>query len=203
MEVVLLRHGQTAGNRAGRYSGSTDEPLCPEGVAHARTLHADGGTARVYVSPLKRTQQTAAILFPNAEQVIVPDLREMSFGVFEGRTAGEMEFDAAYRAWVDGGCTGVCPGGESAEQVAKRVCAAFAGALADAAAHKQTRAVFVLHGGAIMALMYVCARPSRSFYEWNVQNCCGYRFTVSRMDERGLPVPEHIKECEGAPKAEG
>ena len=37
MKCVLIRHGKTAGNLAGRYIGCrTDEPLCPEGIAQLR-----------------------------------------------------------------------------------------------------------------------------------------------------------------------
>ena len=32
-EIILVRHGKTAGNLEGRYIGSrTDEPLCEEGI---------------------------------------------------------------------------------------------------------------------------------------------------------------------------
>ena len=34
-----------------------------------------------------------------------------------------MEHDAAYRAWVDGGCAGRCPGGEDRAEYTARVCA--------------------------------------------------------------------------------
>ncbi len=193
MELYLLRHGRTAGNAAGRYIGRTDEPLSPEGRARAEALGADAGEGRVFVTPLLRTQETAAILFPNAEQVIVPELREMDFGAFEGRTADEMERDADYRNWVDGGCTGTCPGGESAASFAARVCSAFARALAQAAARFQSRAVFVLHGGTIMAVMAAFARPAKPFYEWNTQNCEGYLVTLSGFDARGMPVLTNVR----------
>ena len=32
MRVVLIRHSKTAGNLKGRYIGTTDEPLCEEGI---------------------------------------------------------------------------------------------------------------------------------------------------------------------------
>lgn len=84
MRVCLLRHGETAWNAQGRYLGRTDLPLTPAGRA---ALGPAGFTpALVYVSPLRRTAETAEILFPGAEQSAVPDFREMDFGVFEGRS---------------------------------------------------------------------------------------------------------------------
>lgn len=32
MKLYFIRHGQTAGNREGRYVGRTDEPLLPESI---------------------------------------------------------------------------------------------------------------------------------------------------------------------------
>ncbi len=84
-EVVLIRHGMTAGNLWKRYIGSTDEPLCPEGIAFLQGLSYPV-TDRVYVTRRLRTRQTAELLFPGAEQVIVPGLEEMNFGIFEGKS---------------------------------------------------------------------------------------------------------------------
>ena len=39
---------------------------------------------------MTRARQTARILFPEAEQIVVPGLREMDFGTFEGRNYVEM-----------------------------------------------------------------------------------------------------------------
>ena len=89
MLIVLLRHGQTAYNEQRRYQGAADVPLSPAGRAALKK--ADFETETVYVTPLCRTEQTARILFPHARQIVVPALREMDFGVFEGRTYDEME----------------------------------------------------------------------------------------------------------------
>ena len=43
MTVFLLRHGQTRGNLERRYTGSTDEPLCPQGK---RSWRASGRRRR-------------------------------------------------------------------------------------------------------------------------------------------------------------
>ena len=101
MKVYLFRHGQTPGNAAHRYLGITDEPLSELGMETARKAGCDPTVSKVLVSPLKRTQMTAAILFPNAKQRVCDSFREMDFGDFEGRSAEEMANDPDYRRWVE------------------------------------------------------------------------------------------------------
>ncbi len=177
MQVILIRHGMTAGNAQGRYVGWVDAPLCPEGVSAAAKAGTDETLKKVYVTPLRRTQQTARILFPNAEQVVVPELKEMTFGAFEGRSADEMAEDRDYRAWVDGGCRGQCPGGESTEGFCGRVCPRFE-ELLRSLRDTEPCPVFVVHGGVIMAVMERFALPHVTVYDAFVSNCQGYRCDV-------------------------
>lgn len=185
MQIVLIRHGETAGNAERRYIGRTDDPLSAKGIAAAQASGSAPGVAQVFVTPLRRTQQTAQILLPNAVQTVIPALREMDFGDFEGRNADEMEHDTAYRAWVDGGGLGVCPNGESAEGFSERVCAGFIETLKPLPEGTK-RAVFVVHGGTIMALMARFARPEIAYFDAYVKNCCGY--TAELLWEDEMPV---------------
>ena len=89
MTIYLLRHGTTVYNLEKRYQGQRNIPLSDAGRDEIRP--ADFTTDVVYVTPLIRTQQTASIMFPQAKQVIVEDLKEMNFGSFEGRNYVEME----------------------------------------------------------------------------------------------------------------
>ena len=179
MQVILIRHGMTAGNAQGKYIGRTDEPLSSEGIAMVQQMGSDPAVPTVYVSPLRRTQQTAAILFPNARQIVVDDLREMDFGDFENRNWAQMEHDEAYRAWVEGGCTAPCPNGEGRAEFSERVCNAFVGIVSAAAARGEEKVTFVVHGGTIMAVMERFAQPKGEFYSYGVKNGKGYRCQVS------------------------
>ena len=95
MNIYLIRHGLTTPGEEGRYQGFLDESLSDKG--RAQLAEAPQKPSHVYVSPAKRARETASILFPGAEQICVPGLWEMNFGVFEGRTWKEMENDARYR----------------------------------------------------------------------------------------------------------
>ncbi len=187
MRIRLIRHGMTAGNAARRYVGSTDEPLCPEGRAEAERHAKDPSCQHVYVSPLLRARQTASILFPNAEQTVVEDLREMNFGVFEGRTADEMEHDSDYRAWIDGLCKDAPPGGDSQEGFHRRVADAFTATLKSADGDP----VFVIHGGVIMAILEMFAEPKRDFFEWLLPNLSGYLMDCELQN--GAPVLTNVR----------
>ena len=168
--VYLIRHGMTAGNREKRYIGSTDEPLSPEGVAQIKQLKAAGLPAfhQIFTSPYRRCRETAALLFPGADATAVPDLRECGFGLFEGKTAGELEYSPQYAAWLASGCMASIPGGESVEGFKARCRAAFGQALQEVP--EGGRAAFVIHGGCIMAVLEAWALPKRDFYAYHLEN---------------------------------
>lgn len=170
MLIYLIRHGATAWNEERRYQGLTDLPLSNAGRGALR--QADFSPEIVYVSPLIRARETAAILFPEAEQIMIPGFREMNFGAFEGRTAAEMEHDPAYRAWVASGCAGRCPGGESLAEFSDRVWAVFVKLLE----LETDRLVIVAHGGVQMAILERYAKPSRDYFHW--QAPCGGGFVL-------------------------
>lgn len=100
LEVWLVRHGKTAGNLLGRYIGTTDEPLCPEGAAALREKSCEAPEV-VYASPMKRCLETAGILWPNVPVVQEEDLRECDFGSFENKSYRELNGDPDYQAWID------------------------------------------------------------------------------------------------------
>ncbi len=163
MRIWLLRHGRTSYNDARRYQGRLDPPLSPEGAAALRA--ADFSPESVYCSPLLRARQTARILFPAARLETAADLAEMDFGDFEGRSAEEMTEDAAYRAWVEQGCTGRCPNGESRAEFCDRSCRAFAALVEQAAAEGRDKLVIVAHGGTQRAVLERFSEPPFGYFE--------------------------------------
>ena len=187
MTVWLIRHGRTEWNDTGRYQGQTDLPLSNEGAAEL--VRADFSPKTVYVTPLKRTQETARILFPDARQIVIDDLREMDFGVFEGRTYIEMENDAQYREWVEDKCRGRCPGGESREEFAARVCAAFEKLMDES----EDDVVIVAHGGTQMSVMERFAVPHEPYFSRNAKNGTGYELDASRwQSDRTLELIRRV-----------
>ena len=174
MRVWLLRHGETDYNAQQKYLGRTDLPLSERG--RKALARAELAPEVVYVSPLRRTAETAEILFPRARQIAVPGLQEMDFGLFEGKSWKEMERLPAYRAWVDGGCVDAPPGGESRAQFCHRICAAVQDLLDGAAAAGAERLVIVAHGGTQMAALEGFALPRRAYFDWRAP--CGGGFLL-------------------------
>lgn len=192
MDVLLMRHGKTAGNHAKRYVGSTDEPLCDEGIAQARRSGVDTSTLSLFVSPLKRALETAQIKFPNAQMTICADLREMNFGDFEGWTASELEQDAAYIKWLESNCTLRCPNGEQMDEFADRICRAFDTIVSKCIANGDNQLVIVAHGGSLMSILSRYGTPERHYYDWYVDNCCGYR---AQLDEASWGSAPTLVNC--------
>ncbi len=168
MKLWLIRHGLTRLGEEKRYQGALDDGLSDRGRAELK--RADFTPPRVYVSPMRRAGETAAILFPDSEQILVPDLREMDFGDFEGRAWWEMENDAAYRAWVDGGCTGRCQDGEDRAGFSSRVIQAMEALLKS----REDELVIVAHGGTQMAVLERWGKPAREYYRWQTGCGCGW-----------------------------
>lgn len=184
MKIYLLRHGRTEYNDQRRYQGRRDIPLSPAGRAALRP--AGLRPRAVYVSPLLRARETAAILFPDVPQVPVPDLREVSFGVFEGRTYQEMEHDPDFRAWVDSGGVLNCPGGESRGEFSARVCPAFAALVDGALAAGEELLAVVAHGGTQMAALERYGSPHRDYFDWYAPCGGGFVLDTARWREEGL-----------------
>lgn len=93
-EVLLVRHGASQAAVPGEpfeviEGGHADPPLAPEGVAQAERLGArlaDDPPDAVFVTPLRRTAQTAAPLVATGAPTpaVVRDLREVYLGDWEG-----------------------------------------------------------------------------------------------------------------------
>ena len=189
MLICLIRHGYTELTEARRYQGVLDTPLSEKG--HRALKQAVFSPALVYTSGLKRTQETASVLFPAAKQIPIPGLAEMDFGVFEGRSADEMAEDPAYRAWVEGFCTGRCPGGEDRASFSKRVCTSFSALVETALAAGEEQLVVVAHAGTQMAVLERWGRPRRDYYAGAAKPGAGYVLS-SELWPEALVITEEI-----------
>ncbi|NYT86397.1 histidine phosphatase family protein [Pollutimonas harenae] len=124
VELWFIRHFRTPWNSQGRLQGqrdiALDNPMGPQDLAMLaanRQALTDQDFALVLTSPLSRARQTAELYgFPGAEAD--PDLAEIAFGDWEGRTWDELE--AAHPgAWQNALHT--LPLGESMDEFSTRI----------------------------------------------------------------------------------
>ena len=168
MTVYLIRHGQTQWNTEDRFLGLTDMPLSELGIQTAKTAKAPEAEL-IFRSPLLRCAQTADIMFPGREKIIVNDLRECDFGDFEGKSSSQLAHDKAYLSWIGSRCVDPIPGGESVDGFMARCCAAFEATLRS---HSDAKSLaFVVHGGVIMALLHCLNVEKHAFNDYHIGNC--------------------------------
>lgn len=160
--IVLIRHGETLWNRAGRIQGHTDIALSPLGLAQAERLAealADEPLAALYASDLSRAHQTAQALARRLDLPVRLDagLRERAFGRFEG-----LDWEQISRAhpedaerWRRREPDFAVGGGESLNQFSARALAAVRRA---AAAHPGAVVAIVTHGGVLDCLYRAATR---------------------------------------------
>ncbi len=183
MKCYLIRHGITEGNIALHFNGSgTDEPLTPEGRDALKEIEGVEPGSMLFASPMKRALETADILFHGREPAVIDDLREMHFGIFEGKNHKMLDGDPEYQAWLDSGGAAKIPGGESIESFRKRAWKGFTEALT-IASRKGTKTVYmVVHGGTIMAVMSTLT--GEDYFDFNAPNGAGYIIEVE-IDDAG------------------
>lgn len=169
MIIYLIRHAKTKGNEQKRYIGKTDESLSALGVAEAqaKAKHMPKEISKVFVSPLRRTRETADLLFPYVEKTIIPNFREMDFGVFEGKTFSELSNNDDYQAWLRTSGHSFIPEGESLASFSDRTCQAFLDVVQKST---EESLAFVIHGGSIMAIMHQFVDSNCSFYTYQLKN---------------------------------
>ncbi|MDH4390518.1 MAG: histidine phosphatase family protein [Aquabacterium sp.] len=154
--LVVIRHGETAWNAAGRLQGHQDIPLNALGLRQAAALAgalADEGLAVVVASDLQRAWQTGAALASGLGLPLLPEpgLRERCFGLLEGHTHAEIEarWPDDARRWRHREPGFAPAGGESLVDFQAR-CLATVDRLA--ATHAGQTVALVCHGGVLDGL---------------------------------------------------
>jgi len=149
--IHLIRHGETTGSGEFRYNGQAEVPLTHRGLDQYRTLAErlkNTSAAACYSSVLSRCMDGARILCADRDiqPVPIPELRELSFGKWEGLSWTELEerFPEEWRARMNDFVNYRVPGGENLLDLRKRVLPA----IVDIVEHHQGQEVMVVaHGG--------------------------------------------------------
>lgn len=204
MRAYFIRHGQTKGNREGRYVGRTDEPLLAEArerlLEKRHTLNEDIKPDILYVSPMRRCRETARLLFPGKEQNVVDAFRECDFGEFEYQNYEELNGRPEYQRFIDSGGTCGFPGGEALKEFQERCVKGFCGVIDSALEQRRDLSIaLVVHGGTIMAILDRFSHPHKGYFEWQTGNGNGYAADVLYDRESGDLVLDHIVDLQEFP----
>jgi alpha-ribazole phosphatase len=157
VRLIVVRHGETLYNVQSRFTGQTDIPLSALGERQAAALGkrlAAEPLAAIAASDLQRARVTAQAIARYHELPVQEDadLREMTFGAWEGATYDEIVARDAdlVRRWLSDPTIYAPPGGETVIQLRDRVVRALE--------RWQTRCpettiLWAVHGGVIEVLL--------------------------------------------------
>lgn len=176
-KIYLIRNGLTQGATEGRYIGHTDESLSETGKKQISQLKKDyifPDVDAVISSPLKRCTETAKLIFPGKEPVIIDAIKECNFGEFEGLTADELEDNETFKAWIKGGLDNAPPYGESNREFSMRIFNGFVKIIDGILKAGIKETAIVTHGGVIMSWLSVFGLPEAPMTDWRTPSGCGY-----------------------------
>lgn len=89
--IALVRHGQSTTNAEGLLVGRSDPHLTELGERQARALAPWlNDVSEVWVSPLARARETAALAMPGRRTVVKDAFIELDYGTLEGQSAATM-----------------------------------------------------------------------------------------------------------------
>ena len=89
--IALVRHGQSTTNAAGLLVGRSDPHLTELGERQARALAPWlKDVKEVWVSPLARARETAALAMPGRPLIVKDSFIELDYGTLEGQPAAAM-----------------------------------------------------------------------------------------------------------------
>ncbi|CAK7022211.1 alpha-ribazole phosphatase [uncultured Phascolarctobacterium sp.] len=194
-KIYLIRHGETDANRTFQFQGHIDNPLNSKGLRQAAALgkyYENIELDAVYSSSMQRARQTATPLaqFHGVDLQPLDELKEVSFGDWEG-----LSYDEIKAKWGDqlelffkqpAQCR--MPGGESFDDVAKRVQAAY-NMIIEANSGKNI--AIVSHGGVVrVQLCLLLGLDINKLWMFGVHNasttCIGRwqdRFTIEYVND--------------------
>lgn len=191
-KLVLVRHGQTVHNIAGKIAGRTDSPLSETGLSQAQEVAAyvaaNYSLDVLYSSPLQRALRTAEIIAQPISlcPLVREDLKELNFGDLENSSEAEMA-KALPEAWLASrnleNYDFAWPNGERRGEFFARVRAAFDSILL---AHPGQTIGVVAHGAVLGSLLADIAEGRPHLWRrYLVRNC-----SVSEVEARdgGLAI---------------
>ena len=143
---LLVRHGETDWNRAGKFQGQIDVPLNDNGRNQASLAAEFLKTIQIdfaFTSPMSRPKETAQIILKDRTGLTLgedADLREIGHGLWEGKFEAEIkaEYPGELERWQTQPESVQMPEGENLQDVWTRATAAWQRIIAQVGNQPQT-----------------------------------------------------------------
>lgn len=183
--LVFIRHGATKSNREHRYLGSADESLLEDGIDKLKenlALKKYPQPDIVFSSPMIRCQETAKLLYPDKQALLIPEWREMNFGDFEGKNFEELKSDQRYQEWINSNGCLPFPNGEDRKEFIVRSVNGLQKMIEQLRSIEAETVVMVVHGGTIMAILSHCC--GGEYFDYQVDNGNGYLCKVTLLGNK-------------------
>lgn len=183
IQLILIRHGETASNKEHRYLGKTDEALSRAGIEALKQAKKEQkylDVQEIFTSPMKRCTMTADILYPDQKAQVIAAWEEMDFGDFEGKNYQDLQDDERYQKWIDSNGTLPFPNGESREAFQKRCKQGFL-EMYDRKDKESKSVALIVHGGTIMSLLSTFG--GGAYFDYLTGNGQGYLALLEKREE--------------------
>lgn len=180
--IYLIRHGLTKANTEARYVGHTDVPLSTQGIDGLKAIRCQAvypPVEAVFTSPLKRAADSARMIYPDKEPIVIPDLIEYNFGEFEQCTAEELANNEAFTKWLRGDLNTRAPHGESNGEFAHRVCQAFEKIVESLIKTGTEHCAIITHAGVLMTILSAYGLPEAPMNQWMMDAGYGYKLRIT------------------------
>ena len=180
--VYLLRHGLTKGNLNAQYIGHTDYPLSTFGIEQLKEIkkeHPYPEVDAVFVSPLKRAMESADIMYPKNNKIVIDNFIEYSFGEFEELTADDLKDNEDFKNWLHGDMYARPPIAESNAEFVQRVCKAFEQVVEGCESTGTEKFAIVSHAGVLMTILACYGLPEAPMAHWQMDAGYGYKLRIT------------------------
>lgn len=175
--IYLIRHGEVIGFETPSYNGHADVGLTGRGVAQYHQLKerlADFGITACYSSDLGRCATGARIICERLgiEPVLMPALRELNIGIWEGMTWAQIveRYPEQWQARLADLVNYRVPDGENLLDLADRALPAIRGIVEN---HRGENVLVIGHGGMNrVVLLDAIAAPLSSLFSIEQQYAC-------------------------------
>ena len=186
--IDLLRHGDVKGGK--KYRGLLDDPLSESGWQQLREVTSEKKHwQHIITSPLKRCAEFATELAQTHNLPLHKNesLKEISFGLWEGKTADELlkaEPDKAKQYWADP-INITPPQGESLPDFEKRVVTAWQKILT---VFQGQHVLIISHAGVIrIILCHILGMPLTELFKLDVGLAKASRIEIDLIENEYWP----------------